>query len=327
MNGRRRTRIRTILLVLSGKGGVGKSTTTTCLSLALPHLLRPATATEPRADAPVGGARIGILDVDLTGPSMPRMLSVQASQVHQGSNGWVPVRVDLGTTGEDGAEGGAASLRMMSLAFLLKGKDDPVVWRGPKKNAMIKQFLEDVDWGELDYLVVDTPPGTGDEHISLAEMVGGLADNVGAVVVTTPQAIAINDVRKELNFCEKVGIPVWGIIENMSGYVCPTCEECYNLFSKGGGEVLARDHKLPFLGSVPIDPNLVRMIETSEGGIGKHFSESPLFEIFKGIAEKLVVSAKGGDVAIGDAVKSAATTTNGHGVNGDGPAAVYGASS
>jgi predicted RNA-binding Zn-ribbon protein involved in translation (DUF1610 family) len=139
------------------------------------------------------------------------------------------------------------------------------VWRGPKKTAMVRQFLTDVLWGELDYLLIDTPPGTSDEHISLAETLlkNALPGQVaGAVVVTTPQAVATADVKKELNFCVKTGIKVIGVVENMSGFVCPNCSECTNVFSKGGGEVMAREFGVRFLGSVPIDPQFVMLVET-----------------------------------------------------------------
>lgn len=140
-----------------------------------------------------------------------------------------------------------------------------MVWRGPKKTAMVRQFLTDVLWGEVDYLLIDTPPGTSDEHISLAETLlknafpGKVA---GAVVVTTPQAVATADVRKELNFCSKTGINVIGVVENMSGFVCPNCSECTNVFSSGGGKVMAQEFNVKFLGSVPIDPQFVMLVET-----------------------------------------------------------------
>jgi len=153
----------------------------------------------------------------------------------------------------------------MSLGFLLRERGDAVVWRGPKKTAMVRQFLTDVLWGEIDYLLIDTPPGTSDEHISLAETLlknafpGQVA---GAVVVTTPQAVATADVKKELNFCVKTGIKVIGVVENMSGFVCPNCSECTNVFSKGGGEVMAQEFGVRFLSSVPIDPQFVMLVET-----------------------------------------------------------------
>ena len=153
----------------------------------------------------------------------------------------------------------------MSLGFLLQERGDAVVWRGPKKTAMVRQFLTDVLWGELDYLLIDTPPGTSDEHISLAETLlkNALPGQVaGAVVVTTPQAVATADVKKELNFCVKTGINVIGVVENMSGFVCPNCSECTDVFSSGGGEVMAQEFNVRFLGSVPIDPQFVMLVET-----------------------------------------------------------------
>lgn len=153
----------------------------------------------------------------------------------------------------------------MSLAFLLKERGDAVVWRGPKKTAMVRQFLSDVLWGELDYLLIDTPPGTSDEHISLAETLlqkAAPGQVAGAVVVTTPQAVATADVRKELNFCAKTGINVLGVVENMSGFVCPNCSECTDIFQSGGGKIMAHDFGVRFLGSVPIDPQFLMLIET-----------------------------------------------------------------
>jgi hypothetical protein len=153
----------------------------------------------------------------------------------------------------------------MSLGFLLRERGDAVVWRGPKKTAMVRQFLSDVFWGELDYLLIDTPPGTSDEHISLAETLlknAAPGQVKGAVVVTTPQAVATADVKKELNFCVKTGIHVIGVVENMSGFVCPNCSECTNVFSSGGGQVMAQEFGVGFLGTVPIDPQFVILVET-----------------------------------------------------------------
>eukprot|EP01121_Diplochlamys_sp_Union-15-3_P015440 TRINITY_DN5100_c0_g1_i1.p1 TRINITY_DN5100_c0_g1~~TRINITY_DN5100_c0_g1_i1.p1 ORF type:complete len:178 (-),score=26.39 TRINITY_DN5100_c0_g1_i1:24-557(-) len=156
----------------------------------------------------------------------------------------------------------------MSIGFLLKDRNSAVVWRGPKKTTVIRQFLEDVCWGELDYLVIDTPPGTSDEHISV---IGFLKNHNpdGAIIVTTPQNVALNDVRKEISFCKSIELPVLGIIENMSGFKCPTCSECTNIFSTGGGEELAKLTGVPFLGRIPIDPNVMFCGEN-----GKNFFES-----------------------------------------------------
>ncbi|ORZ14088.1 P-loop containing nucleoside triphosphate hydrolase protein [Absidia repens] len=187
--------IKHIVLVLSGKGGVGKSSVTTQLALGLVDQ----------------GYKVGVLDIDLTGPSIPRMLGLDGKKVHQASQGWVPVYADE-----------KQRLSCMSIGFLLTNKNDSVVWRGPKKNAMIKQFLQDVYWGDLDYLLIDTPPGTSDEHIGVVEYLKEFNPD-GAVIVTTPQGVAIADVRKELSFCRKVKLPILGVVENMSGYICPHC--------------------------------------------------------------------------------------------------------
>merc|ERR1711997_510545 len=166
------------------------------------------------------------------------------------------------------------SMAIMSIAFLLSSSDDAVVWRGPKKNAMIKQFLTDVAWGNRDILIIDTPPGTSDEHITVMESLKASEVHVdGAVLVTTPQAVAVGDVRRELTFCRKVGLPVLGIVENMSGYVCPNCSECTNIFSSGGGKALAEHAKVPFLGAVPIEPKLALAAESGQDFI-QQFQES-----------------------------------------------------
>lgn len=223
---------------------MGKSSITTQLALSLS----------------LAGQNVGILDIDLTGPSIPRLFGIESAKVTQAPGGWVPVPVHPANPTTN-----IGSLSCMSLGFLLRERGDAVVWRGPKKTAMVRQFLTDVLWGELDYLLIDTPPGTSDEHISLAETLlkNALPGQVsGAVVVTTPQAVATADVKKELNFCVKTGINVIGVVENMSGFVCPNCSECTNVFSKGGGEVMAQEFKVRFLGSVPIDPQFVMLVET-----------------------------------------------------------------
>ncbi|KAG5986505.1 cytosolic Fe-S cluster assembly factor cfd1 [Claviceps pusilla] len=236
-------KVKHIVLVLSGKGGVGKSSVTTQLALSLSQ----------------AGHAVGILDVDLTGPSMPRMLSIEDSKVTQVPGGWAPVLVH-----EKDAAKGTGSLHAMSLGFLLPNRGDAVVWRGPKKTAMIRQFIRDVLWDDTDFLLIDTPPGTSDEHISLAETLQSEAlpaQVAGAVVVTTPQAISTADVRKELNFCFKTGIRVLGVVENMSGYVCPHCSECTDIFGSGGGRSMADEFNVPFLASIPMDEQFIRLME------------------------------------------------------------------
>ncbi|XP_061433138.1 cytosolic Fe-S cluster assembly factor NUBP2-like [Lethenteron reissneri] len=257
--------VRSVVLVLSGKGGVGKSTVSTQLALALRN----------------AGQKVGLLDVDLCGPSVPRMLGLQGRAVHQCAAGWLPVYADAGRR-----------LAVMSVSFLLAQADDAVVWRGPKKNAMIKQFVSDVLWGELDFLLVDTPPGTSDEHMAVLESLRGRSP-AGALLVTTPQEVSVGDVRRELTFCSKTGLKVLGIIENMSGFVCPHCSECSNVFSKGGGEALADEFKVPFLGCVPVELQLARCGEDGRSLL-EASPESGAHQILQAIAQRLIID-HGGD--------------------------------
>uniref|UniRef100_A0A915K0P6 Cytosolic Fe-S cluster assembly factor NUBP2 homolog n=1 Tax=Romanomermis culicivorax TaxID=13658 RepID=A0A915K0P6_ROMCU len=231
-----------IILVLSGKGGVGKSTVSSQLSLGLA----------------AKGKKVGLLDIDLCGPSIPKILNVQDRKIHQSSEGWLPVYIDQ-----------KKMLAIMSIGFLLSGNDEAVIWRGPKKNAMIKQFVNDVVWEDIEYLIVDTPPGTSDEHISIVETLQEFEPD-GAVLVTTPQAVSIADVRRELGFCKKAELKVLGIIENMSGYICPHCVECSFIFSTGGGESLAQFANVNFLGRIPIDPNLTSCMDNGQNYAEKY---------------------------------------------------------
>lgn len=241
--------VKHIILILSGKGGVGKSsvTTQTALTLALK------------------GFNVGVLDIDLTGPSLPRMFGVEKKQVRQSAQGWVPVSVY--NNPQDPSKG---NILLMLLGFLLGNRDSSVVWRGPKKTAMIRQFLKDTVWSggpnlaPLDFLLIDTPPGTLDEHIAIAEELRWAQPLDGAIVVTTPQQVATADVRKEINFCKKVNFNVLGVVENMSGFICPHCADCTNIFLSGGGELLSESLALDFLGKIPIDPTFVEMIEMQD---------------------------------------------------------------
>ncbi|TID00190.1 Cytosolic Fe-S cluster assembly factor CFD1 [Colletotrichum higginsianum] len=220
------SKVKHIVLVLSGKGGVGKSSVTTQLALSLA----------------LAGHSVGVLDVDLTGPSIPRMLSIEAEKVKQAPGGWLPVPVH-----EAVEEKGIGSFHAMSLGFLLPRRGDAVVWRGPKKTAMVRQFLTD---RRAHLSGRDATPRRPPGQVA------------GAVVVTTPQAVATADVKKELNFCVKTGIKVLGVVENMSGFVCPHCSECTNIFSSGGGAVMAQEFGVPFLGTVPIDPQFGELVES-----------------------------------------------------------------
>uniref|UniRef100_A0A672FGF4 Nucleotide binding protein 2 n=1 Tax=Salarias fasciatus TaxID=181472 RepID=A0A672FGF4_SALFA len=216
---------------------------------------------------------VGILDVDLCGPSIPRMLSMGRPDVHQCDSGWVPVYTDA-----------QKSLALMSIGFLLEDPDEAVVWRGPKKTALIGQFVSDVAWGELDVLLVDTPPGTSDEHLAVLENLKKHRVD-GAILVTTPQAVSTGDVRREITFCKKTGVRILGIIENMSGFVCPHCSECSNIFSKGGGE----DVSLQPQGSVPLDPLLSASIEEGKDFL-QSFPDSATFSAISSISQTLLNS-------------------------------------
>ncbi|KAK0455983.1 cytosolic Fe-S cluster assembling factor CFD1 [Armillaria borealis] len=236
-------------------------------------------------------ARVGILDVDLTGPSIPRMLGLDGHGVHQSTDGWVPVYAD----------GSEARLACMSVGFLLKNKGDSVVWRGPKKNGMIRQFLSDCPVGRagLPCHRYTSRYGTSDEHLSLLEHMAPVHSQLSSVIVTTPQAVALMDVMKCLSFTRAVNLPVWGLIENMSGYVCPCCGEISNVFSTGGGEDMARREGLPFLGSLPVDTELVTLLDASEpaqtdGAPGfrvlERYKSTPSAQIFESIVQKIIQS-------------------------------------
>jgi len=217
--------IRHKILVLSGKGGVGKSTVAVNLARSLFE----------------AGKRVGILDIDIHGPSIPKLLGLEGHSITGAEDYLLPVELSDG-------------FKVMSIGFLLPSRDDAVIWRGPRKYGVIKQFLKDVQWGNLDYLIVDSPPGTGDEPLTIAQLI----DRVdGAIVVTTPQQVAITDVRKCITFCRQVNVPVLGVLENMSGFTCPHCNKRVDIFKTGGGEVMANEMNVPFLGRVPIDPEIV----------------------------------------------------------------------
>ena len=217
-------KIKNTLVVMSGKGGVGKTTVAVNLASALAQ----------------EGKQVGIMDMDIHGPNVPKMLGLEGAQLISDENGIVPIKVK-------------ENLKVISMAFLLSNPDSPVIWRGPMKMHVINQFLGDVHWGDLDYLIVDLPPGTGDEPLSIAQQIPGAE----AVIVTTPQDVALLDSRKAVNFARQLNMPVLGIIENMSGMKCPHCGEEINLFKTGGGERAAKEMGVPFLGRLSIDPKMV----------------------------------------------------------------------
>ncbi len=244
----RMSRVARKLLVLSGKGGVGKSTVAANLAVSLAR----------------AGRKVGLLDVDLHGPSIPRILGIDGARLGPGPRGGIaPIRV-------------AEDLVAVSVGLLLDSAADAVIWRGPRKYNVIRQFLQDVEWGRLDYLVIDAPPGTGDEPLAVAQLVGAGAR---AVVVTTPQDLAVADVRRSVSFCRTVDVDVAGIIENMSGLVCPHCGGHVDVFKTGGGERLAAEMNVPFLGRIPLDPRIVASADAGspfaaeeEGDIAQAFA-------------------------------------------------------
>ena len=249
----RMARIKHTVVVLSGKGGVGKSTVAANLAVALS----------------MKGRKVGLLDSDFHGPSVPKILRLDESQAFSDGRSIQPA-----SYGSD--------LKVMSIAFLLRSRDDAVIWRGPLKMGVLKQFLADVDWGELDYLVVDLPPGTGDEPLSVCQLI---PNATGGIVVTTPQELALSDVRKCINFCRQLNLPVMGVIENMSGFVCPNCGHRTDIFSSGGGEAMARQMGVPFLGRIPLDPALMQACEEGEPFV-RHLAHTEAGKAFLHVVDR-----------------------------------------
>lgn len=243
---RKLSTVKHILIVMSGKGGVGKSTVASQLARYIAHA-------SPEAN-------VGLLDVDICGPSIPKAMGVEAEEIFTSASGWSPIFV------ED-------NLAVMSCGFLLTSPDDAVIWRGPKKNGIIKQFLRDVDWSTgagagdqgLDYLIIDTPPGTSDEHISLVSYLKHVTGLRGAILVTTPQEVAQADVRKQVDFCGRVKLPIIGVVENMAVFTCPKCHQDSYIFKRStaaadSGKLLGGE-KVKLLGRIPLDPLIGKSVD------------------------------------------------------------------
>lgn len=246
------------IVVLSGKGGVGKSTVAVNLAVSLA----------------AKGLKVGLLDVDIHGPSVPKLLGLEGTMALGGGEKIIyPVKY-------------SDNLIVMSVGFLMADADEAVVWRGPLKYGIIKQFLSDVVWGDLDYLVVDSPPGTGDEPLSVCQLI---ENPDGAVIVTTPQDVALADVRKSVNFCKQLKINVLGVVENMSGFTCPHCNTVTEIFKSGGGKLMAEDMGVPFLGSIPIESQIVHSGDGGLPHLGTSVSDAtPAQKSFTSIIESLI---------------------------------------
>lgn len=259
----RMDRVKHKIAVISGKGGVGKTLVTVNLAVALAMRGRDG--------------KVGVFDSDLTGPCVPKMLGIKGSRLQSGPPGIFPAEGPLG-------------VRVVSMDFLLPTDDSPVIWRGPLKMGAIRQFLGEVAWGPLDYLLVDLPPGTGDESISVFQL---LPEMDGVIIVTIPSEVSQDVVKKAVTFARKMGVPVLGIVENMSGLVCPHCGEEINVFSKGGGGKVASEMGVELLGAIPLDPRIAQDSDEGTPFIAEH-PDSPAAVAFREIVEKIERHVEGG---------------------------------
>lgn len=246
-------RVKHKFIIMSGKGGVGKTSTAVNLSLTLASM----------------GHRVGIMDVDLHGPDVPRMLGLSGM-------------LDMGTNQKLNPMRYSKNLSAVSIESLTPTKDEAIIWRGPVKYSAIQQFIGDVAWGDLDFLLIDAPPGTGDEPLTVAQTI----PDAKAIIVTTPQEVSLADVRKSINFCKTVKMEIYGLIENMSGFVCPHCQAAIDLFGSGGGEKTAAATGISFLGKIPFDQ---KMVECGDAGVSyqQQHKDSPVADAFRTVAQKM----------------------------------------
>ena len=241
-------------LVMSGKGGVGKTSVSANLAIALSRK----------------GAKVGLMDVDLHGPDIPRML---------GLKGLLEVSADKRMIPKPYSD----NLKVVSIECLTQDTDEAVIWRGPLKLHVIRQFISDAHWGRLDYLIIDSPPGTGDEPLTVAQNI----PDARAIIVTMPQEICLGDVRKSINFCKTLKMEVFGLIENMSGFVCPHCGKPVDLFGTGGGFRTALAMNIPFLGRIPLDPKMVQCADTGASYV-ERYPDSEVTKAYNEIVEKIM---------------------------------------
>ncbi|KAJ1575367.1 hypothetical protein NDA12_004832 [Ustilago hordei] len=310
---KRMSRIKHKILIMSGKGGVGKSTFTAQLGWAFSSRFsgnfdydaaeeeekhtEETTAEEKGHDE--AEKQVAIMDIDICGPSIPTILGLAGQSIHSTSQGWSPVYV-------------SDNLCAMSIGFLLPSASSAVIWRGPKKNGLIKQFLKDVDWTAgledeeeesapasatndvattqpplIDYMLIDTPPGTSDEHLSIVSYLkeSGIT---GAILLTTPQEVSLQDVRKEISFCRKMNVPILGIVENMAGFVCPSCTGYSEIFypSTGGAKALCEELGLNFLGSIPLDPRIGKSCDLGVS-FTDEYPDSPATKAYLDVIERV----------------------------------------
>ncbi|RJP75964.1 MAG: ATP-binding protein [Desulfobacteraceae bacterium] len=252
-------KIKHIFMIMSGKGGVGKSSTSVNLAIALAGK----------------GFQVGLMDVDIHGPDIPRMLGLSAMLDLDSEQKLVPAAF-------------SENLKVMSVESLSINKDDAIIWRGPMKYSAIRQFIADVAWGDLDFLLIDAPPGTGDEPLTIAQII----PHAKAIIVTTPQEISLADVRKSISFCKTVKMEIFGLVENMSGFVCPHCNEALDMFGSGGGEKTAQEAGIAFLGKIPFD---TKMVSCGDQGVSfqeKH-ADSAVGKAFLNIAERMASLVSG----------------------------------
>jgi Mrp family chromosome partitioning ATPase len=247
------SKIKNKIIVMSGKGGVGKTSTTVNLGMALARK----------------GFKVGIMDVDLHGPDVPRMLGLKGMLALSENRKLKPMAY-------------SGNLGAVSIESLTSAKDDAIIWRGPIKYSAIRQFIGDVDWGTLDFLLIDSPPGTGDEPLTVAQTI----KDAQAIIVTTPQEVSLADVRKSISFCKTVKMKIYGLVENMSGFACPHCGEMVELFGSGGGQRTAQAAGIQFLGKIPFDHN---MVACGDAGVSFHekYADSPVAQAFDTIADKM----------------------------------------